>query len=571
MHKRVQSTPSHRHRAQNLGGNHHKAFPDIPSLLAQPILPPFIPCRRPLKRTLPCPQLRPLPPCKKVVLSPNCPTIQVVVYNRPVAALIDTGAALSCLDVNSKFASSLSNNYQRVNVELTAANNTRVKVLGSLPVVFSIGGTRFEHTFLICRKLVSPLILGSDFFNTTKADISYNIGTVTFRSCKGCTVSKFLPSNPSNNFILDPIMAIDPSEIFSGDRQVFPLKPVVLQPNQITYVPVSFHPHPPKAAATFIGKSSLLSDRNSHVPDSVVDSDTVYYPVLNLNTFPKRLDRNTSLGVVDPTALQPVPSTPINSPINPDLKLFTFNINDKLPTDQQQVLRDLLNQYRDVFAARSEDVRQTTVATASFELLESKVVCRRPYKISAEETKACFNQVNKMLAGNFIEPSVSIYNSPIMLIRKKSGEYRFVCDLRGVNKIIKPISYAMPRTEVYIENLKGSKFFSTFDFKDGYAGLPLHESCRDVTSFEIAGVGKFRYKTLPQGLSCAPSLFQMFLDHLLVDLKYPYGISNYFDDACIGTSCFETHVASLRVFLQRMRDANPVSYTHLTLPTKRIV
>ena len=351
-------------------------------------------------------------------------------------------------------------------------------------------------------------------------------------------------------------MAIDPSEIFSADRQVFPLKPVVLRPNQITYVPISFHPHPPTGAATFLGKSSLLSDRNLHVPDSAIDRDIAYYPVLNLNTFPKRLDRNTSLGVVDPTALQTVPAAPAASPADLKSTTFTFDINNKLPADQQKVLRDLLHEYRDVFAAKSEDVRQTNVATASFELLENKVVCRRPYKISAEETKACFNQVNKMLAGNFIEPSVSIYNSPIMLIRKKSGEYRFICDLRGVNKIIKPISYAMPRTEVYIENLRGSKFFSTFDFKDGYAQLPLSENCRDITSFEIAGVGKFRYKTLPQGLSWAPSLFQMFLDHLLVDLKYPYGISNYFDDACIGTTCFKTHVASLRVFLQRMRDAN---------------
>ena len=562
--------------------------PSSARLPSPPVFTPRLHCPLQQSQPIQCPTVFPSQRTEVSNPTPSAlPHINVTIDNCQVTTLVDSGAAISCIDGDSSLARKLRKNYVPLDVELTAANNTPLKAIGLLPLTFYISGNKVTHSFVVCRKLITPLILASDFLDAHDAVINYKkkivqlqVGkstvTATFTNQKYDQCSNFDNPTPSNNIVPDSIMDIDHSGLFSKERQVFPVRTIILKPRKITYVPVSIYPHAPESAAFFQGKTSLLTDRNLKIPDSVINANTKYYPVLNLNTYPKRLTRETSIGIVDPTPVRtsdaksvpPVSSTSTTTHVqnssaesmpnskNGDAPSFKFDINGELPVDQQNTLRKLLDEYRDVFASRTEEVRQTNVASAYFELIEPRVICQRPYKMSADQTKAAHVQIQKMLAANFIEPSFSVYNCPIMLLKKRSGEYRFISDFRNLNKFIKPISYSMPRTDVYIENLKGNRFFSNFDFRDGYSQLPLDESCRDFTSFEVPGVGKFRHCCLPQGLACSPSIYQMFLDHLLVDLKYKYGISNYFDDACIGTPTFESHVTSLRVFLNRLREAN---------------
>ena len=47
--------------------------------------------------------------------------------------------------------------------------------------------------------------------------------------------------------------------------------------------------------------------------------------------------------------------------------------------------------------------------------------------------------VQEQLQLGHIEPSTSPWNSPVFVIKKKSGKWRMVTDLREVNKCIEPI------------------------------------------------------------------------------------------------------------------------------------
>eukprot|EP01050_Picozoa_sp_SAG11_P040816 SAG11_NODE_17952_length_504_cov_1.330864_1_plen_129_part_10 len=53
--------------------------------------------------------------------------------------------------------------------------------------------------------------------------------------------------------------------------------------------------------------------------------------------------------------------------------------------------------------------------------------------------------ISEMLEKKWIEPASSEYSSPVLILKKPSGKgYRFVVDLRQVNKRSKPFAQYMP-------------------------------------------------------------------------------------------------------------------------------
>ena len=67
--------------------------------------------------------------------------------------------------------------------------------------------------------------------------------------------------------------------------------------------------------------------------------------------------------------------------------------------------------------------------------------------------------------------------------------------------------------------MNGAIWFSTLDLRSGYHNIPIQEVDRDKTAF-ITRRGCFRYKVMPFGLTCAPSVFQRLMDLVLCGLTY---------------------------------------------------
>ena len=59
-----------------------------------------------------------------------------------------------------------------------------------------------------------------------------------------------------------------------------------------------------------------------------------------------------------------------------------------------------------------------------------------------------YTVIDEMLAAKIIQPSQSAWPSPCLLIKKSgTNDYRFVIDLRAVNKITKPIFWPLHTME----------------------------------------------------------------------------------------------------------------------------
>jgi len=79
-----------------------------------------------------------------------------------------------------------------------------------------------------------------------------------------------------------------------------------------------------------------------------------------------------------------------------------------------------------------------------------------------------------MLDNGIIKHSSSPYASPILLVRKKDGTWRFCVDDRHLNAQTVKNKHTMPIVEELIDELVGAQWFSKLDFKVGYHQLCIH-------------------------------------------------------------------------------------------------
>lgn len=55
------------------------------------------------------------------------------------------------------------------------------------------------------------------------------------------------------------------------------------------------------------------------------------------------------------------------------------------------------------------------------------------WHLSSEKLEAATKLVNEQLQLGHLEPSISPWNTPIFVIKKKSGKWRLLHDLRAIN------------------------------------------------------------------------------------------------------------------------------------------
>lgn len=111
-----------------------------------------------------------------------------------------------------------------------------------------------------------------------------------------------------------------------------------------------------------------------------------------------------------------------------------LNIDEDLSSEYQQKLLNLLNNYRDCFAFDITELGSTTAGNMRIELSDNEPVVYRPYRLAFKEKENVRQMVQELLNNDIIRPSTSAYASPIVLVKKKTGEMRLCIDYRALNK-----------------------------------------------------------------------------------------------------------------------------------------
>lgn len=111
----------------------------------------------------------------------------------------------------------------------------------------------------------------------------------------------------------------------------------------------------------------------------------------------------------------------------------------------KEKLFELISLYPDIFSLPEDKMTINNFYEQKLRTLDNKPTYIKNYRIPHTSKSEIHSQVNKLLDSKLIEPCSSNYNSPVILVPKKSvhgtQKWRMCLDYRSVNKKLVPDKY----------------------------------------------------------------------------------------------------------------------------------
>ncbi|KMQ98330.1 hypothetical protein RF55_1303 [Lasius niger] len=240
-----------------------------------------------------------------------------------------------------------------------------------------------------------------------------------------------------------------------------------------------------------------------------------------------------------------------------DIAKYTSGIKE----EAKQQCTELLNHFRDCISFSITDLGKTDAAALNIRCTSDVPVVYRPYRLAESEKRIVREIIQELLTNDIIRESSSPYASPILLVKKKNGEYRMCVDFRKLNAITVKDKYPMPLIEEQIDKLGGSRYFTGLDLASGYYQVPVAANSVEKTAF-VTPEGHYEFPRMPFGLTNAPAVFQRLMDKVLGDLKNSIAFP-YLDDVIIPFNTIEEGMTRLSKVLEAFRRQ------HLTLKLEK--
>jgi len=128
----------------------------------------------------------------------------------------------------------------------------------------------------------------------------------------------------------------------------------------------------------------------------------------------------------------------------------------------------------------------------------------RPYRYTPAQKDEIEKQVAHLLKHHMIQRSNSPYASPVLLVNKKTGEWRLCVDYRRLNAFTIKNKFPLPIIEELFEELFGAKWFTTLDLRSGFHQILVDLQDQYKTAFQTHS-SHYEYKVMPYGLTGAPA------------------------------------------------------------------
>lgn len=188
--------------------------------------------------------------------------------------------------------------------------------------------------------------------------------------------------------------------------------------------------------------------------------------------------------------------------------------------------------------------------------------------------------VEEQLSLGHIEPSFSQWNSPIFTIKKKSGKWRLLMDLRAVNLSMVPmgkLQTGLPSPVVIPKEWP----LIIVDLKDCFYHIPIHPEDKKRFAFSVPSLNnthpcrRFQWTVLPQGMLNSPTMCQFFVDKVLSPAreKFPQAMIFHYTDDILLTMNNETDLqdlysyvidclqtSGLKIALEKIQTMPPYQY-----------
>ena len=455
-----------------------------------------------------------------------------------VRALLDTGSSISLLNsqIRGKVLHKGSNTARAPAIKLCGAGGKELVNAGCYSLQCTLGSKNYWHNFTFIKDLQVPCILGMDILAKANVTIDARQKTITFGQSKPTT--------------------------FAARTT----KKVVLKPYSETQIKLTA----PKAF------SQGLIESSSSLPDKVVLMDGVISStspteciavIANFTHLPVSIPTGTLAGklTIDPNMTCTELTNCLNITTSPPTITNADHVDriplTHLPVSYQPKYRQLLREFSDIFSKNDLDLGHCKTLPHPVKLKDpNKVVSINQYRLPHHLKEVAIDYVQKLLAAGVVRKSNSVFNSPLMLVKKPHADpskplaeqYRLVHNYVEVNKNISPCSYPLRHLYELLDEVASGKIYSVLDLSQGFFQQHLLDP-HQATAFSIPGVGQYSYVRSPQGMNSSPAYFQRLLDFVLTNIQRTYV---YIDDVVVSVQSHEENLATLRQVFTRFRKHN---------------
>lgn len=287
-----------------------------------------------------------------------------------------------------------------------------------------------------------------------------------------------------------------------------------------------------------------VSDHTVNLKAGVLLGEAMIYPAKI-----RVLDEDAPCNIVTSMFCSDVTSSSFPPPIHEDhLPSLAF------PEAKNELL-GLLNSFRAAVSLPGEPLGHTSTVTHAIHLTPGAKPSYIPsYRIPHSRRILLEEAVSELLKDGVIEPACSPHNAPLLLVPKKSGEWRVVVDFRKLNESTIPDRYPMPRLGDLLNSLGHEKsVFSTVDLQSGYFQVELEESSRPYTAFTTQS-GQFMFKRMAQGLRNSPLTCCRLMNSILTGL-IGKDVFCFLDDVIIASKSLPEHLHTLSLVMSRFEAA----------------
>ena len=193
------------------------------------------------------------------------------------------------------------------------------------------------------------------------------------------------------------------------------------------------------------------------------------------------------------------------------------------------------------------------LSPAELPMNDSTLVTSKPYRVNPELSITIREQLAQMVAQNVVQAHISSpYASPVLLVKKKTGDWRFCVDYMLLNAKLRNDVYPLPVINDVTDALNGATNCWHLDLASGDLQIPIAEKDRHKRAFILPN-GLYQFSVLPFRISTAPLIFQRATDFVLSGLKFEKCLV-YLDDIIIYSKTFSQHLKDIEVVLDRLNS-----------------